>query len=62
MCGAMWDVEQLSRLRFRTYHKYIKDKKSYANKQDFEMKLNLTCQSQLAPKTIGILRWVPTEM
>ena len=29
--------------------------KSDANKQDFENKLNLTCQAQLTPKTIGIL-------
>ena len=29
--------------------------KSDANKQDFENKLNLTCQAQSTPKTIGIL-------
>ena len=28
--------------------------KSDANKQDFENKLNLTCQAQSPPKTIGI--------
>ena len=30
-------------------------RKSDANKQDFENKLNLTCQAQLTPKTIEIL-------
>ena len=30
-------------------------RKSDANKQDFKNKLNLTCQAQLTPKTIGIL-------
>ena len=30
-------------------------RKSDANKQDFENKLNLTCQAQSTPKTIGIL-------
>ena len=34
-------------------HKYFKDA-SDANKQDFENKLNLTCQAQSTPKTIGI--------
>ena len=29
--------------------------KSDANKQDFENKLNLTCEAQSTPKTIGIL-------
>ena len=29
--------------------------KSDANKQDFENKLNLTCQAQSTPQTIGIL-------
>ena len=29
--------------------------KSDANKQDFENKLNLTCQAQSTPKTVGIL-------
>ena len=30
-------------------------RKNDANKQDFENKLNLTCQAQSNPKTIGIL-------
>ena len=30
-------------------------RKSDANKQDFENKLNLTCQAQSTPKTVGIL-------
>ena len=30
-------------------------RKSEANMQDFENKLNLTCQAQSTPKTIGIL-------
>ena len=30
-------------------------RKSNANKQDFENKLNLTCQAQSTPKTIGML-------
>ena len=30
-------------------------RKSDANKQDFENKLNLTCQTQSTPKTVGIL-------
>ena len=30
-------------------------RKSDANKQDFENKLNLTCQIQSTPKTVGIL-------
>ena len=40
MCGAMWDVEQFNRLCFFMSHKYFKDAKSDANKQDFEIKLN----------------------
>ena len=34
-------------------HKYFKDAKGI-NKQNFENKLNLTCQAQSTPKTIGI--------
>ena len=30
-------------------------RKSDANKQDFENKINLTCQAQSTPKTVGIL-------
>ena len=33
-------------------------RKSDANKQDFENKLNLTCQAQSTPKTAGILTMV----
>ena len=37
-------------------HQYFKDaKKQDANKQDFENKLNLTCQAQSTRKTIEIL-------
>ena len=33
-------------------------RKSDTNKQDFENKLNLTCQTQSPPKAIGILTMV----
>ena len=43
--------------------------KSDANKQDFENKLNLTCQAQSTPKTVGIsgpnfvvLAWTGDEL
>ena len=49
----MWN-----RLRFHTFMQVspiFQRRKSDANKQDFENKLNLTCQAQSTPKTIGIL-------
>ena len=49
----MWN-----RLRFHPFlqvSQIFKRRKSDANKQDLENKLNLTCQAQLTPKTIGIL-------
>ena len=55
MCGAMWDVEECIRLCFCMSHKYFKDSKSDANKQDFEIKLNLTYRARSTPKIIGIL-------
>ena len=48
----------LSRLRFHPFlqvSQIFQRCKSDANKQDFENKLNLTCQVQSTPKTIGIL-------
>ena len=49
----MWN-----RLRFHPFlqvSQIFQRCKSDANKQDFENKLNLTCQAQSTPKTIGIL-------
>ena len=49
----MWN-----RLRFHMFmqvSQIFQRRKSDANKQDFENKLNLTCQAQSTPKTIGIL-------
>ena len=49
----MWN-----RLRFHPFlqvSQIFQRRKSDANKQDFENKLNLTCQTQSIPKTIGIL-------
>ena len=49
----MWN-----RLRFHMFiqvSQIFQRCKSDANKQDFENKLNLTCQAQSTPKTIGIL-------
>ena len=49
----MWN-----RLRFHPFlqvSQIFQRRKSDANKQDFENKLNLTCQAQSTPKTIGIL-------
>ena len=45
----MCDVKQLNKLCFCMSHKYLKGTKSYANKQDFEIKLNWTCQRQHPP-------------
>ena len=38
-----------------TVSQIFQRRKSDANKQDFHNKLNLTCQAQSTPKTIGIL-------
>ena len=59
MCGAMWDVEQFNRLCFCMSHKYFEGAKSDANTQDFEIKLNLTCQtrSQGSGPNLVILAW-----
>ena len=49
----MWN-----RLRFHPFLQVLQifqRRKSDANKQDFENKLNLTCQALSTPKTIGIL-------
>ena len=47
-----------NRLRFHPFlqvSQIFQRRKSNANKQDFENKLNLTCQAQSTPKTKGIL-------
>ena len=46
----MWN-----RLRFLQVSQIFQRRKSDANKHDFENKLDLTCQAQSTPKTIGIL-------
>ena len=49
----MWN-----RFRFHPFlqvSQIFQRRKADANKQDFENKLNLTCQAQSTPKTIGIL-------
>ena len=40
---------------FMQVSQIFQKRKSDANKQDFENKLNLTCHAQSTPKTIGIL-------
>ena len=42
-------------IRFLQVSQIFQRRKSDANKHDFENKLNLTCQAQSTPKTIGIL-------
>ena len=42
MCGAIGDVEEVNKLCYCMSHKYFKDAKSYANKQDFEIKFDLS--------------------
>ena len=42
-------------IRFLQVSQIFQRRKSDANKQEFENKLNLTCQAQSTPKTIGIL-------
>ena len=49
----MWN--RLRSIRFLQVSQIFQRHKSDANKQDFENKLNLTCQAQSTPKTIGIL-------
>ena len=48
-------MEQTSFHPFLQVSQIFQRRKSDANKQDFENKLNLTCQAQSTPKTIGIL-------
>ena len=55
LCAAIKDVEQTPFHPFFAGLTYISRRKSDANKQDFENKLNLTCQAQSTPKTIRIL-------
>ena len=48
----------VNRLRFHPFlqvSQILQRRKSYANKQDFEINLNLTCQAQSIHKTIVIL-------
>ena len=49
----MWN--RLRSIRFLQVSQIFQRRKSDTNKQDFENKLNLTCQAQSLPKTIGIL-------
>ena len=49
----MWN--RLRSIRFLQVSQIFQRRKSDANKQDFDNKLNLTCQAQSTPKTIGIL-------
>ena len=49
----MWN--RLCFIRFLQVSQIFQRRKSDANKQDFENKLNLTCQAQSTPKTVGIL-------
>ena len=49
----MW--KRLRFIRFLQVSQTFQRCKSDANKQDFENKLNLTCQVQSTPKTTGIL-------
>ena len=49
----MWN--RLRSIRFLQVSQIFQRRKSDANKQDFENKLNLTCQAQSTPKTIGFL-------
>ena len=52
MCGAVWDVEECMLLHVP---QIFQRRKSDANKQDFEIKLNLTFQARSNPKIWGIL-------
>ena len=52
MCGAVWDVEECMLLHVPQIFQRCK---SDANKQDFEIKLNLTYQARSNPKIWGIL-------
>ena len=49
----MWN--RLCFIRFLQVSQIFQRRKSDANKQDFENKLNLTCHAQSTPKTTGIL-------
>ena len=50
---GLWN--RLCFIRFLQVSQIFQRRKSDANKQDFENKLNLTCQAQSTPKTVGIL-------
>ena len=54
MCGAMWDVEECIRLLVHV-PQIFQRRKSDANKQDFEIKLNLTYRARSTPKITRIL-------
>ena len=49
----MWN--RLRFIRFLQVSQIFQRRKSDANKQDFENKLNLTCHAQSTPKTTEIL-------
>ena len=49
----MWN--RLCFIHFLQVSQIFQRRKSDANKQDFEIKLNLTCHAQSTPKTTGIL-------
>ena len=49
----MWN--RLRFIRFLQVSQIFQRRKSDANKQDFENKLNFTCHAQSTPKTTGIL-------
>ena len=49
----MWN--RLRFIRFLQVSQIFQRRKSDANKQDFENKLNLTCHAQSTPRTTGIL-------
>ena len=49
----MWN--RLRLIRFLQVSQIFQMRKSVANEQDFENKLNLTCYAQSTPKTTGIL-------
>ena len=55
MCVDIKDEEQTPFHPFLQVSQIFQSRKSDANKQDFENKLNLTCQAQSAPQTTGIL-------
>ena len=58
MCVAIQMWNRLRFIRFLQVSQIFQRRKSDANKQDFENKLNLTGHAQLTPKTTGILNKV----